>query len=517
MRDVDAQARFMHVEPIVHVVAPADAPELADEAHRVAAWQWQSWDLLCGRLEPELGGSPDAIDLMGFNHYHSSQWELRSERRLAWHLQDPRRRPLGQLLFDAWQRYRKPQLLAETGHVGSGRAAWLHDVAAQVEDARARGVPVQGLCLYPLVDRPDWNTPRRWHRSGLWHVETAGARAGTRVVEPELRAALAQWQRALPTTAAPGAPTLVAFGRAAWDGADCGEASLLRALASRWRIVYVEPARDDAMPARLDAVVQGPQLTCLVPRLPRGLSANAGAAAQHALLQAWLSERLRGTALAWTRDDAQARRAAALGLHAAPPPPVWPVLDHAAHARARTACNGWAADEACRWLTQGTPWIGTLWPRGSAPHGAWLQALQPLAARARIAVFDGAASLEAPLHAFPMPPRGLLPALLCRCIGWLHLHDDDGDVPGVADALAAGLRVISVAAPPGPVAHGTVHVVHSALALRRAVWDLLDAEPLHAPPRLARALRRSDARKVATQWHTQLSWALADADLAAAA
>ena len=517
MRDVDAQARFMHVEPIVHVAAPADAPELTDEALRVAAWQWQSWDLLCGRLEPELGGSPNAVDLMGFNHYHSSQWELRSERRLAWHLQDPRRRPLGQLLFDAWQRYRKPQLLAETGHVGSGRAAWLHDVAAQVREARTRGVPVQGLCLYPLVDRPDWNTPSRWHRSGLWHVETAGARSGTRVVEPELRAALAQWQRVLPTAATSDAPTLVAFGRAAWDGADCSEAPLLQALAARWRIVYVEPARDDATQPRLDAIVQGPHLTCLVPRLPRGWTANARAAAQHALLQTWLAERVRSSALAWTRDDAQARRAAALGLHAAPPPPIWPVLDLAAHARARTACNGWAADEACRWLTEGTPWIGTMWLHNSAPHRAWRQALQPLAARARIAVFDGAASLEAPLHAFPMPPRGLLPALLCRCIGWLQLYADDNDMPGVADALATGLPVISVAAPPGPIAHRTVSVVRSALELRRAVWRLLDAGPLHSPRRLAPALRRGDARKVAMQWHIQLSWALAGADLAAAA
>jgi beta-glucosidase/6-phospho-beta-glucosidase/beta-galactosidase len=516
MRDVDAQARFMHVEPIVHVVAPADAPELADEARRVAAWQWQSWDLLCGRLESELGGSPDAIDLMGFNHYHSSQWELRSERRLAWHLQDPRRRPLGQLLFDAWQRYRKPQLLAEAGHVGSGRAAWLHDVAAQVQNARARGVPVRGLCLYPLVDRPDWNVPRRWHRSGLWHVECDGVRAGKRIVEPELRTALAHWQRVLPSAAAPSGPTLVAFGRAAWDNADCSEAPLLQALAPRWRIVFVEPARDDATQARLDALAQGPQLTRLVPRLPPALSASARAAAHHTLLQAWLAERVRGSALAWTRDDTATRRAAALGLHAAPPPTRWPALDLTAHARARNACYGWAADEARSWLADGTPWFATLWRGGSPPDRAWRQALQPLGTRVRIAVFGGEPSLEAPLHPFAMPPRGLLPALLCRCVGWLQLHTDDGDMPGMADALAAGLPVVAVAAPSWPAAAGAVCVVRSALELRRAVWRLLDGGTLQSPA-TARTLRLSDARKIAAQWHEHLTLALAGADLAAAA
>ena len=30
------------------------------------------------------------------------------------------------------------------------------------------GVPVEGVCLYPIVDRFDWDDASHWHNSGLW-------------------------------------------------------------------------------------------------------------------------------------------------------------------------------------------------------------------------------------------------------------------------------------------------------------------------------------------------------------
>lgn len=171
IRAVDPAARFMHVEPVVHV-APRDdsAPEQRLLAQRISSYQWQALDMLAGRMEPQLGGNAEALDLLGLNHYHTSQWEVPGEKRLAWHLRDPRRRPLSVLLHEVWQRYRRPLVIAETGHIGVGRASWLHEVAGEALRARAQGVPLQGVCLYPLLDRPDWNDTRRWHRSGLWHV-----------------------------------------------------------------------------------------------------------------------------------------------------------------------------------------------------------------------------------------------------------------------------------------------------------------------------------------------------------
>ncbi|MDN3922343.1 family 1 glycosylhydrolase [Roseateles violae] len=195
IRAVDARARFLHVEPLCHVVAPPDRPDLAERAAEVRGWQWQAWDLLAGRLEPALGGSPAALDLLGVNHYHSSQWELLSERRLAWHLHDPRWLPLGRLLDEAWRRYGRPLVIAETGHVGAGRADWLNEMAAEALRAREQlGLPLWGFCLYPLVDRPDWNEPARWHESGLWQVDPTTLE---RRPVPDYLQALRQWQQRL--------------------------------------------------------------------------------------------------------------------------------------------------------------------------------------------------------------------------------------------------------------------------------------------------------------------------------
>lgn len=181
IREVDPRARFMHVEPIVHVVPPANQPELQPLADEVASYQWQVWDLLGGTLLPELGGHPEALDLIGVNHYHSGQWEVITEKRLDWHLNDPRRRPLHEMLDSVWQRYQRPLAIAETSHIGVGRADWLDDVAKQVCQARALGVPVRGVCLYPIVDRPDWDNLAHWHHSGMWdHFSAEGGDRGDR-------------------------------------------------------------------------------------------------------------------------------------------------------------------------------------------------------------------------------------------------------------------------------------------------------------------------------------------------
>lgn len=203
IRSVDSTARFMHVEPIVHVVAPPGRTDLEAVAEEVSSYQWQVWDLLAGALLPELGGHPQALDVIGVNHYHSGQWEVVTERRLDWHLQDPRRRPLRDMLQSVWRRYRRPLCIAETSHVGVGRVAWLDEVAGQVQQARAAGVPVRGLCLYPIVDRPDWDNLDHWHHSGMWDHFPRGSDGGPdpRCLNRAYAHALQRWMKCLPASA----------------------------------------------------------------------------------------------------------------------------------------------------------------------------------------------------------------------------------------------------------------------------------------------------------------------------
>ena len=202
----DRGARFLHVEPVIHVAAPAGRPDLHDAALTFSGYQWQAWDMLLGRMAPELGGSSRAVHLIGINHYHDTQWEFGGPA-LSWIARDARRRSFSSLLQEAWERYRLPLFIAETSHVGYHRAPWLDEIATETCRAIAAGVPVQGLCLYPLVDRPDWNNLDHWHHSGLWDViEDASFRPGPvtqpggpvgvprHLDEPYARM-LAHWQR----------------------------------------------------------------------------------------------------------------------------------------------------------------------------------------------------------------------------------------------------------------------------------------------------------------------------------
>jgi beta-glucosidase/6-phospho-beta-glucosidase/beta-galactosidase len=173
---VDARARIVHVDPLVNLVPPLDRPDLAELAAGQHASQFAAWDWLAGRARPELGGHPRYLDIVGVNHYHNNQWEYPVTREHMVHLRwddeprDPRWVPFHHLLAAAYARYHRPIFVAETSHFGAGRARWITEMAAEVAEARAIGVPVAGICLYPILDRPDWNDAAHWHHSGLWDL-----------------------------------------------------------------------------------------------------------------------------------------------------------------------------------------------------------------------------------------------------------------------------------------------------------------------------------------------------------
>ena len=264
IRSIDPRARFLHIEPIVHICAPVGRDELQPLADTIADYQWQVWDLLCGKLEPQLGGCAAALDLIGVNHYHSSQWEAQTEARLNWLPPDARRRSPAALLAQTWQRYGRPLLVAETSHVGEGRAAWLDYIAGAVAEARAQGTPVAGVCLYPLVDRPDWDHASRWHRSGLFDVLPPRGEDSSRpeedhchpeleferVAHPAYLSALTRWQCRLPHTVEPTMPALIVFSHLRWGFVFQRPQHLMVRLARNYRIIFIEePVQAEGAPA----------------------------------------------------------------------------------------------------------------------------------------------------------------------------------------------------------------------------------------------------------------------------
>ncbi len=170
IRAVDQRARFIFPEPTIHVLPQPDAPETAARARRYSESQFEAWDMIAGFKTPELGGKPDYLDILGANFYSTNEWNVDDGRKLVWNQvpRDASWRPLSLLLSDIWERYRRPLFLAETSDVGMGRAPWITQIGGEILLARTNGIPVSGICLYPIIDRYDWGNPEHWHNSGLW-------------------------------------------------------------------------------------------------------------------------------------------------------------------------------------------------------------------------------------------------------------------------------------------------------------------------------------------------------------
>lgn len=170
IRSVDAAARIVSVEPLIHTVPPRGRRDVRGQAAAQNDSQWEAWDLIAGRIEPELGGHARYLDIVGVNFYHDNQWEVPGGEKIHWHHKprDPRWVPFSRLLQGAYLRYQRPIMIGETSHVGSGRAEWLRELTDEVVLAVEHGVPLEGICLYPIMDRFEWNDPSHWHNSGLW-------------------------------------------------------------------------------------------------------------------------------------------------------------------------------------------------------------------------------------------------------------------------------------------------------------------------------------------------------------
>ena len=446
IRAADPDARFLHIEPVLHV-APCDAEDAEQRAlaERIASYQWQTMDMLCGRMDPQLGGHPEALDWVGLNHYHTSQWEVPSEKRLPWHLRDPRRRPLSQLLGEVWRRYERPMVIAETGHIGVGRAAWLHEIAAEAQRARAQGLPLQGVCLYPLLDRPDWNDTRRWHRSGLWHLRQPQERALNR---PYARA-LRQWRDVAAPAPADTRPGLLVLLPCAWEDWPAPRERLLQALAAMGPLRLLEPPRaDSAEPVlRCHGVAPGADLLVLHGHSP-GWSApptNAELALLRAALQQAGAHRWACWLAGWRDDGHPAwwRELADTGLILQPAGDRPPSGDLLRRARAtlpaawpqptprRPPPHGYEAEEVALLLRTST--APRWWLMAPPATDGSADRLRELAAR-----WPGQQLLvdaPAPPTDTPWPPN----------LRWLgRVHDS------LHDALAAAVeRVIAWDCPPG--------------------------------------------------------------------
>lgn len=183
IRAILPSARFAACEPVIHIQAdparPAD--RAAAEAYRLA--QFQAMDMLSGRLEPGLGGGEKYLDVIGLNYYSNNQW-LHNGPTLDW--KDSSYYPFREMAREVFVRYGRPLFVAETGIEGDKRPEWLAYMGGEVEAAQAAGVPIEGLCLYPIVNHPGWDNDRHCHNGLLDYPDQRGNREVFRPLAREI-------------------------------------------------------------------------------------------------------------------------------------------------------------------------------------------------------------------------------------------------------------------------------------------------------------------------------------------
>ena len=182
MREVNPHIRLCHIDPLINVL-PA-RPGLTEEAHRYHLSQFEAADMILGRREPELGGQEDFIDLIGLNYYIHNQWTHGGGMIVP---SDPRYRHIRDLLAENFARYQKPLFIAETGIEDETRPAWLRYICNEVFAAIAAGVPVEGICLYPVLNHPGWDDDRHCHNGLIDYADAEGNRPVYQPLALELR------------------------------------------------------------------------------------------------------------------------------------------------------------------------------------------------------------------------------------------------------------------------------------------------------------------------------------------
>lgn len=152
------RVRLIAPEPVIHIVGNPNIPGDDIEAENYRRAQFQAWDMLSGKLAPELGGRPEYIDIIGVNFYARNEWEHNAKVPLP--RTDPRFRPFHKILEEVWNRYRRPMFVSETGTEDEARASWFNYVCDEVVLAHRLGLPVHGICIYPIVNHPGWEDDR---------------------------------------------------------------------------------------------------------------------------------------------------------------------------------------------------------------------------------------------------------------------------------------------------------------------------------------------------------------------
>jgi beta-glucosidase/6-phospho-beta-glucosidase/beta-galactosidase len=173
VRAVNPAVTICQIDPIINVVPRSESAEDVRNAEEYRQSQFQAWDMITGRTCAELGGRDELIDAIGVNYYIHNQFIWQGHMIVP---SDPRYRHVSVMLQEVYERYRRPIFVAETGIEDDTRPAWFRYMCREVLMAIAQGVPVEGICLYPIVNHPGWDDDRHCYNGLFDYADAAGHR-----------------------------------------------------------------------------------------------------------------------------------------------------------------------------------------------------------------------------------------------------------------------------------------------------------------------------------------------------
>lgn len=177
-------SRLVAPEPVIHIIGDPKRPQDVLDAEMYRRSMFEAWDMLAGRVHPELGGAETYLDVIGINYYDSNQWRNHGKTIFRG---EQEYRPFRQILQEVYGRYRRPLFISETGTEDAKRPAWFAYICEEAHAARSAGVELHGICLYPILNHPGWNDDRHCF-NGLWDYPSSdGSREIYQPLADEIR------------------------------------------------------------------------------------------------------------------------------------------------------------------------------------------------------------------------------------------------------------------------------------------------------------------------------------------
>ena len=127
---ISPEARIVLIDPVINIIA--DPTRLQDRiiAENYRLSQYQAWDMIAGRQQPELGGKEKYLDIIGVNYYDRNQW-IHNQEPMKY--TDPLYTPFRYMLQEVYARYQRPLFIAETGTEDEFRPTWFKYICGEAE------------------------------------------------------------------------------------------------------------------------------------------------------------------------------------------------------------------------------------------------------------------------------------------------------------------------------------------------------------------------------------------------